>query len=106
MNANFNALVTEVNSLSHIWGQVDATGAVVEGTGFTSSRLNTGVYQITYDTPFSDVAIPVAMPDAGSMAAASITLRVASVSVSSFVVDARTASINIDSQFYLVVVEQ
>ena len=102
VNANFDALVTEVNSLTHVWGQVDATGAVVEGTGFTSSRLSQGRYQITYDTPFSGVAIPVVadVEDSGHPS----TLQVGSATSSGFEVRATVTNAEGDASFNFVAV--
>ena len=107
VNANFDALATEVNSLTHVWGQVDATGAAVEGTGFTSSRLSQGRYQITYDTPFSGVAIPVvtALPLPPPSTHWRMVIQAEAVSASGFVVTtAGAANESFDGAFNLIVV--
>ena len=105
VNANFDALVTEVNSLTHVWGQVDATGAVVEGTGFTSTRLSTGRYQITYDTPFSGVAIPVVTPGAFDPGSPTYVPAVESASAAGCVISMNRIAQGLqDLAFYLVVV--
>ena len=47
-------------------GEVDAAGAVVRGTGFTSSRTAVGNYAVTFDDPFA--AVPVVVGIVGATA--------------------------------------
>lgn len=45
-------VVSGVTTLNGITGQVDATGAVVLGTGYGSTRVSVGRYAITFTTAF------------------------------------------------------
>ncbi len=45
-----------------VTGQVDSTGAINAGTGFTVNKTGTGVYDITFGTPF--VAAPIVLASA------------------------------------------
>lgn len=59
-SAEFTASVSStgvVTGTAVMTGKVDATGARVAGTGFTSARIALGHYFITFNTPFA--AIPV-----------------------------------------------
>ena len=102
INANFDALVAEVNSLTHIRGfvQLDGDGPFFGG-GFTILRTGTGEYQITYDTPFSGVPTPVASVVSGSARTASISTNSATISV---IRTFDTSGVSIDTDFFLLVV--
>ncbi len=52
----------EIEQLRIISGNVDASGNILKGLGFSVDRPTgnpTGIYQITFDTPFSDTPTPV-----------------------------------------------
>ena len=48
----FRPLGSSEENLRIIRGTVSETGTVLEGTGFTATRLDIGRYQITFTTPF------------------------------------------------------
>ncbi len=50
------------DNIRMIKGYVNQSGTPLGGSGFTSTNIGTGVYQITFTTPFTDPAIVVATP--------------------------------------------
>jgi hypothetical protein len=43
-----------------VFGHVNADGSKRSGSGFTSQRISTGFYHITFDKPFPDIPAVVA----------------------------------------------
>lgn len=57
---NGKKVATGYEFLYMIRGQVEANGDVSIGTGFTASKIVTGIYQINFNPPFSNWPIVVA----------------------------------------------
>lgn len=57
-----NVVVSSANastSLAIIRGSFDSTGSITAGEGFSVTHLATGIYGITYTTPFADTAVAI-----------------------------------------------
>jgi hypothetical protein len=66
--AQFRA-VGAPEDLRIVRGAVDSSGNILAGTGFDVLRLNTGIYRITFPTPFSDLPTVTATVDKQSYSA-------------------------------------
>ena len=53
-NTEYGPVGVEGQQTKMIYGWVNASGVIVEGTGYTSSRSSEGTYLITFTVPFAD----------------------------------------------------
>lgn len=84
-----------------IRGTVSSAGAVVAGAGFTAARTGTGLYTVTFDTPFS--AVPSVPVGAGATVAAyavrASAVSTTAVSVVSYLV---TTGVLTDAEWHFI----
>lgn len=64
--AIIGALLDRLIAANVVFGRVSAAGAVDGGDRFTSMKLSTGVYQITFTPALRDVPAFIAMPGPGT----------------------------------------
>ena len=62
--AQIAAIARRVTAAFNIVGDIDETGTIVQGSGFTTSRVETGEYVLTFDEAF--IAPPVVVAVAQS----------------------------------------
>jgi hypothetical protein len=105
IQANLEALATQVSPPRIVRGQVSATGTVVHGTGYSVVRNAAGDYTITYTTPFADVptTLPVAQNTGGFSAVVNTGRPNTAATFSVWIFDTAT-KVQTDSIFHFIAV--